>query len=293
MYAKCRNLEKARQVFDKMSERDVVSWNAIIAGYGRNGHIDEALSLLREMQLQGMIPDGVTLVSVLQACAHSSARQQGMGIHNYIIRREFEFNIFVGNSLIDMYANCGCVDIARRVFDRMSVRDVISWSAMISGYTQVGLANEALAVFHQMQLAAVMPGAATIVSVLQACAYLESLQLGECVHDYILKHGLLSDVIVGTSLMDMYAQCGSLEIAHQMFDEMSKRDVISWNTMIARYTQSGDVNDAMSLFHDMLLADVTPTSLTMISVLPACAQLATLQTAMQGLWKRDGNFLIA
>eukprot|EP01018_Ginkgo_biloba_P029405 Gb_03473 [translate_table: standard] len=284
MYTKCGSVEIGRQLFDKMCNRNGVSWNAMIAGYAQNGHAEEALALFHQMQLEDMVPSTVTMVSVLQACADLRALQQGKWIHDYISKRGFESNIFVANSLIAMYAKCGSIEAARNVFYKMSKRDVISWNAMIDGYVQNGHDNEAFILFKQMQLGDVKPNSVTIVNVLSACSHLAALQEGMWVHEYIIRRGLESDVFVGNSLVAMYAKCGSIEIAHQLFDKMPEKNAVSWNAMITGYAQNGHANEALTLFYQMHQADMTSDAITMVSVLQACAHLGALQ---QGKWIHD------
>eukprot|EP01018_Ginkgo_biloba_P030291 Gb_23126 [translate_table: standard] len=277
MYAKCGRVDDAQKVFDKMPVRDVVSWNAVIAGYAQNGHANKALTLFNQMQLADVKPSSVTMASVLPACAHLTALQQGKCIHDIVTRSGFESDVSVGTALIDMYAKCGSIAIARKLFDRMSKRNAISWTAMIAGYAQNGCAHEGLVLFHRMQLAEVIPNTGTMVSVIRACAHLAILQQGKWIHAYAIRSGFDSDVSVGNSLVAMYAKCASVEIARQFFDKMSKRDVISWNAMIAGYTQNGHANEGLTLFQQMQLESVKPDLTTMVSVLPACAHLAALQ----------------
>eukprot|EP01018_Ginkgo_biloba_P018482 Gb_07217 [translate_table: standard] len=276
MYAKCGSVDIARQLFDKMCQRDVVSWNAIIVGYAQNGDHNEALILFNQMQLADMKPNVVTLVSVLSASGRLAALQQGKWIHGYSIRCGFESNIFVGTALIDMYAKCGHIEFALQLFNKMSERNVVSWSAMIAGCAHNEHPNEALALFNQMQLSDVQPNPVTVVSVLQACAHLGALEQGKWVHDYITRNGFESNIFVGTALIDMYAKCGSIEIACQLFDAMSKRDIISWNAMIDGYAQNGRVNEALTLFHQMQLANLKPNIVTAVNVLQACTHLGAL-----------------
>eukprot|EP01018_Ginkgo_biloba_P037431 Gb_29873 [translate_table: standard] len=271
MYAKCGSLEVAHQVFNKISEKDVVSWNTMITGYSQNGDTNKALKLFHQMQLEEVTPDSITIASVLPACANSGALQQGKWIHDYIVRSGFESDVFVGTALIDMYAKCGSIENSRQVFDKMSARNVVSWSALIAGYAQNGHANEALALFHQMQLAYVKPDSITMVSVLQACAHLGALKQGELIHDNIIKSGFDSDVSIGNSLIDMYAKCGSLEDARRLFDKMSIRDVVSWSAMIAGYGMHGHGQDAIALFSQMQWTNMKPDDVTFLSLLSACS----------------------
>eukprot|EP01018_Ginkgo_biloba_P026381 Gb_16448 [translate_table: standard] len=277
MYTKCRSIEAARQVFDKMTDRDVVSWNTMIDGYVQNGHANEALALFNQMELAEVKPDSVTLLSVVQACTHSLALQPYDWIHAYLIKTGFELDATVRTALIDMYAKCGSIKIACQLFDRMSIRNVVSWSVMIAGYTQNGQANEALTLFYQMLLADMKPDSATMLSVLSACAQIGALQQSKAIHGYTIKSDFELDVVLETNLLDMYAKCGSVEIACQLFEKMSERDVVSWNTFISGYTHNGHANNALALLHQMQLVGMKPDSITMVSVLPACAHLASLQ----------------
>eukprot|EP01018_Ginkgo_biloba_P020732 Gb_18359 [translate_table: standard] len=278
MYAKCGSLDSARQVFDRMSERDVVSWNAMIAGYAQNEHANDALTLFHQLQLAGVTPDSFTVVSVLQACAYLEVLEQGKWVHNYIIRSGFESNVSVRNSLVAMYAKCRSLEIARQLFDKMSQRDVVSWNAIIAGYSQNGYSSEALRFFHQMQLENMTPNSVTIISVLPGCVYLASLQQ---VHGYIIRTGFESDIVVGTALIDMYAKCGSIEIARQLFDNMSKRNVVSWNAMIAGYGMHGHGEDALALFSQMEQTCMKPNDVTFICVLSACSHAGLVDEGWQ------------
>eukprot|EP01018_Ginkgo_biloba_P038688 Gb_02864 [translate_table: standard] len=293
MYAKCGSIENARRLFDKMSKRSVVSWNAMIAGYCQNGPAEEALTLFNQMQLADTKPNLVSMVSVLSACCHLVSLQQGMWIHGYMIRNGFDLDDVMGTALIDMYAKCGRLETACQLFDKMSKRDVVSWSALIAGYAQHGHANEALILFNQMQLTDLAPSPVTMVSVVQACAHLAALQQAKWIHGCVIRRGFELDDVVGTALVDMYAKCGSIEIAQQLFNKMSKRNVVSWSAMITAYALNGHANEALACFNQMQLAGMKPNLVTMVSVLPACAYLASLQQVMQAWWMRAGTTLIA
>jgi pentatricopeptide repeat protein len=133
MYAKCGSMDKARDLFDRMPQRNVVSWNTMISAYARDGPAAESLNLFSQMQEVGIMPNQFTFSSVLTGCAKLGALQEGMKIHEEVVMRGFECNDFVGNGLIDMYAKCGCLEKARYLFDRMRGRDLVSWNAMIAG----------------------------------------------------------------------------------------------------------------------------------------------------------------
>eukprot|EP01018_Ginkgo_biloba_P008711 Gb_07638 [translate_table: standard] len=277
IYTKCGSTEDAHHVFDNMPERDVVSWSSMIAGHSQNGHCDQTLKLFRQMKLAGVKPSSVTFASVLPACAHLAFVKQGKEIHNYIIRSGLESDIFVGSALIDMYAKCGSIGVARQVFNRLPHRDVVLWNAIIAGYAQNGLCDEALDLSRQIQRVSVKPNSVTMVSILPACARLASLQQGQEIHAYSIRNGFESDDVVGSALIDMYAKCGSIDVARLVFDRMFCTDVVLWNAMISGYAQSGHCNEALKLFHQIQQTGVKPDSVTLTSILPACARLANLQ----------------
>jgi len=277
MYAKCRSVDDARKVFDEMSWHDSVSWSALIAGYVQNGHADETLRLYYQMQANDVKPDFATMVSVLPACAYLGHLQLGKCIHCYVIKGGFELHVSVGTALVDMYSKCGSIEFARDVFDKMAERNVISWNAMIDGYVKNGYQNEAIAIFEQMQVVGLKPNSVAVVSALLLCADVGALQQGKSIHAYIIRSGFELDVSVGNSLIFMYARCGSSGIARQLFDKMSVRDVVSWNAMIAGCAQNGHGNMALTLFQQMHQAEVKSNAITIVSVLPACADLAALQ----------------
>ncbi|KAJ7528371.1 hypothetical protein O6H91_15G000800 [Diphasiastrum complanatum] len=281
MYAKCGCTEDARELFDNMSERDVISWNAMIAGYAQNGLGKEALALYEQMKQEGVQPDDVTFVLLLKACASLGALEQGKRLHSEIIKRGFQSDVVVGSTLVNMYAKCGCTEDARELFDNMSERDVVSWTAMIAGYAQNGLGKEALALYEQMKQEGMQPNSLTLVLLLKACASLAALEQGKQLHSEIIKRGFQSDVVVGSTLVNMYAKCGCTEDARELFDNMSERDVISWNAMIAGYAQNGLGKEALALYEQMKQEGVQPDNVTLVLLLKVCASIAALEQGKQ------------
>eukprot|EP01018_Ginkgo_biloba_P039032 Gb_40503 [translate_table: standard] len=281
MYGKCGSLEDARQLFDKMSQRDVVSWNAAIAGYMHYGHANEGLKLFQHMQLTGMKPNSVTIATVLLACFHSAGLQLGKEIHDYVIRNGLDFEFVMGNALMDMYAKCGRVHYARQVFDKMLQRDMVSWKAMIAGYSQRGCSEDALELFRQMQEAGLKPDSPIIVAVLTACAQSGALREGKEIHAYIMRSGLESDVFVGNTLIDMYAKSQRIESAQRVFEKIPQKDLVSWNVMITGFAQNGHIDDALKLFYQMPLAGVKPDIITWNALIAAYAHLGCGDEALR------------
>eukprot|EP01018_Ginkgo_biloba_P031724 Gb_04381 [translate_table: standard] len=269
-YAQNGCVEKAMKLFKKMPERDVVSWNAMIAGYAQNGYGPEALTLFYRMQRAGIQPNETTFASVLPACANLAVLEHGVEIHQEIIRYGFQYDAFVGSALVDMYAKCGSIVNARNVFDNIADRNVVLWTAMIAGYAQNGYFYEALRLFQQMQLTGMKPNSDTFASILPACANLAALEHGKMVHEDIIRSEFQSDVFVGSALVDMYAKCGSIADASNIFDRMPKRNVVSWNAMITGYAMHGCGKEALKLFEQMQQSNTNPNHVTFVGLLSAC-----------------------
>ncbi|XP_057825159.2 pentatricopeptide repeat-containing protein At4g13650-like [Cryptomeria japonica] len=270
MYAKYGSSDKAREMFDRMPQRDVISWTAMIAGYAQNGFVEKAIEIFKQMQLAGVQPNSTTLAIIFPACAKIGVLEQGMGIHQSINNRDILSDVVV-TVLVDMYAKCGSIDKAYELYDRMPEKDVIAWNAMIAGYAQNGFAENALETFKQMQLAGVKPNSTTFASILSACAKLGGLKQGMNIHQSITKRGFLSDIIIRNALLDMYAKCGSIDKAHELFDGMPQRDVISWNAIIAGYAQNGFCKDALKIFELMKHYVTYPNAVSFVCVLCACS----------------------
>eukprot|EP01018_Ginkgo_biloba_P008643 Gb_28762 [translate_table: standard] len=277
MYAKCGSTKDARHMFDKMSERNLVSWTAMIAGYAQHDEARKAVELFYQMQWTGMQPNQFTFGSVLRACANLEVMEQGKRIHTHVIIGGFESDLFVGSALVDMYAKCGSIDDAWRMFDEMSECDVVSYNAMISGCAQHGQLEVALKLFCQMQCEGVKPSQFTFGSVLKACASQAAKEQGKQVQTHIIKSGLELNEFAGSALVDMYAKCGSIYDACQLFDTMPKRDLVLWNAMIGGYTQNDQGEMALKLFCEMRLAGMDVNQFTFGSVLKACAGLQALE----------------
>ncbi|XP_057837431.2 pentatricopeptide repeat-containing protein At2g03880, mitochondrial-like [Cryptomeria japonica] len=294
MYSKCGSMDKASELFHRMPERDVISWNAVITGYVQNKFVHKALETLKQMQLAGVKPNSTTFASILHACAKIEALEEGINIHRSIIEGGFLSDIRVGNALVDMYSKCAIIDKARQLFDRMPQRNVVSWTVMIAGYTQNEYVEKALETFKEMQLAGVKADSTTFASILPACAKVGALEQGMDIHQNIMEGGFSSDVIVTTALVDMYAKCGNIDKAHELFDRMPQRNVVSWTTMIAGYVRNGLVDKALETFKNMRLAGIKPNSTTFTHILPACAKMGALeqgtdihQSIMEGEFSSD------
>ncbi|KAH9542352.1 hypothetical protein CY35_13G000700 [Sphagnum magellanicum] len=206
---------------------NIFSWNKRLERYVKAGQHEKTIELYQEMQQKGMSPDNFTFVPVLNACASLRALEAGRKVHEEIIQSGCKADVFVGSSLVDMYSKCGSIEDACKVFNNMPSRDVVTWNAMILGHVKCGQGQKALELFHQMQQKGVQPTPMTLIGVLNACASMFALQEGRCTHEQIIESGWESDVFVGSSLVDMYAKCGSMEDAERVFNKMLSRNVVT------------------------------------------------------------------
>eukprot|EP01018_Ginkgo_biloba_P000473 Gb_25129 [translate_table: standard] len=285
MYAKCGSVIDARQVFDNISEKELISWTAMISCYAQNGQGDKALRLFYQMLLAGIKPNQFTFGSVLTACSSPEYLEHGKQVYTLIIKTEHVSDVCVGSALVDMYAKCGKIADARKVFDKMPERNVVSWTGMITRYAQDEDGEEALQLFQEMQLAGVKSDRFSLASVLCACANLEALDQGKQVHAEIIKIGIESDVYLGSVLVDMYGKCAkgdSMGDARKLFDRMRQRNVVTWTAIIAGYSENSvQCEEAIKLFDKMERAGIKPNHFTFASVLKACASLGDLEHGKQ------------
>lgn len=275
MYSKCGDLNAAIQVFEKMGERSVVSWTSLIAGYAREGLSEGAIRLFHKMRSEGFRPDIFSITTILHACACSGSLENGKDVHNYIKENDMQSNIFVCNSLMDMYAKCGSMKDANSVFLEMPMKDIISWNTMIGGYSKSGLPNEALSLFFAM-LQELKPDGRTMACILPACASLAALDRGREIHGFVLRNDCFSDQHVANALVDMYMKCGALALARLLFDMIPTKDLISWTVMIAGYGMHGFGKEAIAAFSEMRQAGIEPDEVSFISILYACSHSGLL-----------------
>ncbi|KAM5588771.1 pentatricopeptide repeat-containing protein [Rosa sericea] len=281
VYCKCGGVEDGRDLFEDLNRRDIVSWNSLISGYAQSGNIREVFQLLFKMRVEGMEPDKQTYATAVSVAATQCNLKLGKSVHGQILRTGFELDSHVETALIVMYLKCRNIDLAFRVFERTMQKDVVLWTAMISGLAQNDSADRALMVFCQMLESRTEPSSSTIASALAACAQLGSFELGTSIHGYVLRQGMRLDIPAQNSLVTMYAKCARLDQSRAVFENISKRDLVSWNAIVAGYAQNGHLCEALVLFSEMRATLLKPDSLTVVSLLQACASTGALH---QGKW---------
>ncbi|KAE9597911.1 hypothetical protein Lal_00029605 [Lupinus albus] len=272
------NIERARRVFDNLSERDVFCWNVVIKGYANVGPFSEALKVYDEMRLSRTSPNRYTYPFVLKACGAEKAYRKGRVIHGYAVKCGVEWDLFVGNSLVAFYAKCQDLEMSRKVFDGIPKRDIVSWNSMISGYTTNGYVDDAILLFYDMLRDEYIgaPDDATLVSVLPAFAEVADIQAGYWIHSYIVKSGMKLDAAVGSGLISLYSNCGYITVARAIFDQISDRNVIVWNAIIRCYGMHGLAQEALSMFQHLVEAGVRPDGIVFLCLLSACSHAGML-----------------
>ncbi|KAL2460066.1 Pentatricopeptide repeat-containing protein [Abeliophyllum distichum] len=310
-YAKLGMVKPAMRLFFKMPERDVVSWNTMVMAYVQSGWFDEALrfyKMLRRLDIgfNEYSFAGVATVSVKlrELCLASQ-------LHCQVLIVGFLSNVVLSSSIVDAYAKCGKLGDARKLFDEMVKRDVlgwttlvsgyaqcgdmksareifyaipeknpVSWTALISGYARNGMGHEALKLLSEMIVLGFEPNQFTFSSCLFACACLISLEHGKQIHSHLITTGLRPNIVVLSSLIDMYSKCGSLEVGKRVFDTVENKNVVLWNTMITSLAQHGCGEQATKMFADMVKLGMKPDRVTFLVLLNACSHSGLVQEGL-------------
>ncbi|XP_019103694.2 pentatricopeptide repeat-containing protein At2g39620 isoform X1 [Beta vulgaris subsp. vulgaris] len=273
MYCKMGRLDDARKVFGKMPKTDIVSWNAMIAGLSEGGDPDEGLGVFRAMQLGGLVPNSVTLLNLFPSVCKLENFMLCRSIHGFITRRSFELKVY--NGLIDTYSKCGFVEDARSVFDQLYSKDHVSWGTMMACYAHNGYFCQVLELFDELKGKSSVMNKISVVSSSLAASELRDLKKGKEIHNCAIQYCIDSDTMVATSLMTMYVKCGELDKANQLFRGLKEKDMIAWSALIAALVQSGFPKEAASLFREMVHEKLKPSSVTLMSILPACTELSS------------------
>ena len=281
MYAKCGSIEDAAKVFDRMKERDIITWNVMIGAYAGSCRGVEAYDLYLKMKEEGFQPNAVTYMSLLNDCASTGALEWVKVVHRHILEEGHESDVRVGSALIHMYAKCGSIEDATVVFYSMKERNIFTWNVMIGAYAGSGRGVEAYDLYLKMKEEGFQPDAATYMNLLKDCASTGALEWVKEVHSHVLDAGYESDVRVGGALVHMYAKCGSIEDAAVVFDSLKERDIITWNVMIGAYAGSGRGVEAYDLYLKMKEEGFQPNAVTYVSLLNDCASTGALE------WVKD------
>ncbi|XP_071700183.1 pentatricopeptide repeat-containing protein At2g37310-like [Rutidosis leptorrhynchoides] len=302
-YCRCDDVVMARRLFDYTLNKDLVSWNSMMAGYSQGGFHVECKELYSKMlDIEIIRPNEFTVISVLQACAQSNDLGLGMEVHKFVIENDIKMDLPVCNAFITMYAKCGSLDYAQQLFDEMSDKDEISYGCLISGYMLHGFVDKAVNLFkemekpglstwnavisgqfqnkqydtvldsfREMQVSGFKPNAVTLSNILPTISHLLNLKGGKEVHAYAIRNRYEKNIYVATAIIDTYAKLGFLDSVQFVFDQSEKRSVIIWTSLMSAYSAHGKVKEVISLFNQMINEGIQPDPVTFTSALSACA----------------------
>ncbi|GER35047.1 pentatricopeptide repeat-containing protein [Striga asiatica] len=292
LYASTGELENAHEMFDQMPHRSTFIWNSLISGYKDTGSYEDALALYFQMAEEGVGPDQHTFPRALKSCGGLGSVRVGEEIHRHVIKSGFSKNAFVANALVDMYAKCGNISRARKVFDAIEGKELVSWNSMINGYLKHGLISKALSAFRKMVEEGFEPDQVTLSAVLAGGPH---YRIGTQIHGWAARRGLDWDLSVANSLIVFYSCRRRISLrARWLFERMPKKDVVSWNSVISAHAND-DPSLAIEYFDRMTeyYSNVSPDEITFVSLLSACARLGKVREGERIFSEMEGKYGVA
>lgn len=271
MYMKFHLLDSAIKVFDEIPEPNIASLNVAISGFSQNGYCKEAFRIFRLVSMPWLRPDSVTIACLLSACQDV---KEGHQIHCWAIKIGVEQDIYAATSLVTMYADCRELMLASKAFEQIQYKNLVCYNAFVSGLVQNGVPLLVLDVFKEIKRSYREPNSVTLISVLSACSHIRYIQFGRQVHGFIVKIEMSIDTMVGTALLDMYSKCGCWQAAYDLFKDLNdRRNLITWNSMIAGMMLNGQSENSIGLFMQLESEGLKPDSATWNSMISGFSQL--------------------
>lgn len=271
MYIKFHLFDNAVKVFDEITQPNLTSLNVAISGFSQNGYCQEAFRMFRVVCMSCLRPDSVTVASLLSASRHV---EEGCQVHCWVIKIGVDQDIYAATSVVTMYANCGEMVLASNAFNRIENKNLVCYNAFVSGLVQNGVPLLVLQVFKEIKRLYREPNSVTLISVLSACSDIKYLQFGKQVHGFIVQFQVSSDSMVLTALLDMYSKCGCWQAAYDLFKGLNgRRNLITWNSMIAGMMLNGQSENAIELFMQLESEGLKPDSATWNSMISGFSQL--------------------
>lgn len=267
----------ASMLFEQMPRPNVISWTAMIGGYEQNGESGEALKLFKRMWASNIKLTSSTFTCVLTACAKALELGLGGQLHAHVVKIGYIFDTYVSTSLITLYADCKQVDNSMKILYENGDRNVVSWTALVTGYGVNGRHEDALDEFYKMVAFGIRPNQSSFTSALNSCCGLEALDRGKKIHASTIKQGMDLDVFVGNSLIVLYSTCGDMDDGLMLFRNMGTRNIVSWNAVIVGCAQNGYGMLALRFFDDMMACPIEPDGITFVGLLTACSHCRLLE----------------
>ncbi|XP_058087242.1 pentatricopeptide repeat-containing protein At1g05750, chloroplastic [Magnolia sinica] len=253
-FIKSGSLIPAIQLFEDMPDRDVISWNLIIAGHARHGLPERALDLFKEMVFQGIKESPSTFSSILGICSDAGFYREGKQIHCRVTVLGFGLNVFVGSALIGLYMQAGFPDLAMMLFDELLERNLVTWNLVLRGFCELGLSDELLEFFSRMKSDGINANCITFSYLIRGCSNGGFLDRGKQAHCHVIKLGWIpANLFIANGLVDLYSACGCLADAKKSFEFIPVEDVISWNSIVSIHADHGLLLEALKFFYGMQL----------------------------------------
>ncbi|GMJ08071.1 hypothetical protein like AT3G49740 [Hibiscus trionum] len=276
MYSSCGDLNTARLVFERLEQKDIVSWNTLVSTYAQRSSSSSAFLIYMEMQRSGIEPDEFTFGSLLSC---SEFIEMGEMIHALVFKNGLISRVQVSNALVSSYSKHGKMNQAYQLFQE-STKNLISWNTIISGFFLNGFPAQGLGQIAKLLMSNLRPNAYTLSIAISICASISSLSNGKQFHGYILRHDFSSETSLGNALITLYAKCGTLNWSLRVFNEMTEKDTISWNALISAFAQHGEGKEAVHCFKAMKGAGgVKPDQATFTALLSACSHAGLVDDA--------------
>ncbi|XP_058206129.1 pentatricopeptide repeat-containing protein At3g49170, chloroplastic [Rhododendron vialii] len=280
MYAKCAedgSMVNSRKVFDVILDHNVISWTSIITGCGQSGkHSKEAIELYCRMIEDQVLPNHFTFSSLFKACSNLSDPDTGEQIYAHVVKMGLAAVNCVGNALISMYVRSGRMEDARKAFDILFEKNLVSYNTIVDGCTKNIDSNEAFGEFHQIEDTGFVLDSFTFASLLSGAASIGAVAKGEQIHARLLKAGFESNQLIANTLVSMYSRCGTMEAALRVYFKMERLNVVSWTSIITGLAKHGFATRALEMFQEMLNAGIKPNEVTYIAVLSACSYVGMI-----------------
>ncbi|KAG6530318.1 hypothetical protein ZIOFF_012545 [Zingiber officinale] len=281
-YFRCGAPEAARQLFDRMPHKDVVSWTLRITDCCNRGQFEMALGHFRAMMEQGISPDEVALLTISSAVARYGQPQHGYEVHAHLVRKFGRLRKATVTSLVNMYSKIGRMDYASRIANAAVKNNVAAMTALMTGLLKVDDAHGALIVYQEMMDSGIEPKEKTITCAIRAASKLGLLKLGTQIHGRALKKKIEMDDHLLSCLIDMYSLCGApTHLCRQLFDQMSVKNVVLYTAMISAYGRQGEGHSSLQLFNDMRAAGVLLDSVAFTAILSACSSSGFLREGLK------------
>eukprot|EP00250_Pteridium_aquilinum_P023247 c2648_g1_i1 orf=620-2701(+) len=276
MYVECGSLHNATRVFRCLSYRNEYAWTSLIQGYVECGESEHAFEVYDMMQEECWEPTTYTYVAILKACTKMNWVERGHSLHAEIVKEGLHLNPFICSALVHMYFKFGTLAEARDVLDSLPSHDVVLWTALITVYVEQGFCEEALSCFKQMQMEGMFPDPVTYVCCLKACGILGTVDRGMELHSDVILKGFDENLIVGNTLVDMYAKFGLLAEAKEVFEKLPQRDIVSWNALATGYAEHGLGLEVLNLLGRMNMEAVEPDTVTFVCCLKGCSSIGAV-----------------